>query len=457
MDNIRQQFNKVIKSKTVPEMLNNIPWEFTYLLLFFPLFLMMLLPAWQLCEDLINPEGQMASFYGNVGIINNIAESMGIVALILILAKAVTEKKSIKNVYSSFIPHICFGIVVIFMLLSTAVNGITDYVLYGDMYRGESLVTVILYFAFYFFVAAAVSSLKRKAILIYSYIISSVFIALVEIVNTSIAPIDAISKGTGESAIFHHFNHYGYYLLMNIMTSEVLFIKEKNKALKLLSLVSFVINIAVLIVNDTFGCYLACFTALIFSVIVLSICEKKFNVLSVIMTALFIFISLIMSFWYDTVFSNVFSLTKDVAVLTSSSASEAEIANAGTGRWELWAYTVGFIKERPWLGWGLEGTTKQLGELVKHTDRPHNEFLQYAAFFGIPAAMAYICGVFSVFLNGLKHKYELDIYTTAALVAAFGYLVSSTFGNTMYYTSPPFFILLGIAFSTRRLNLPEKL
>ena len=168
------------------------------------------------------------------------------------------------------------------------------------------------------------------------------------------------------------------------------------------------------------------------------------------MTVIFVLISLVMSIWYDTIFSNLFTFSKDVATITSSSSTEATAKSAGTGRWELWVYTVEFIKEKPLFGWGLEGTTKQLGELVGHTDRPHNEYLQYAAFFGIPASIAYICGVFSVFLNGLKHKYELDIYTITALIASFGYLVSAAFGNTMYYTSPAFFILLGLAFNTRK-------
>ena len=450
MENIKSQFRKVIKSETVPEMLKNIPWEFTYVLLFFPSLMMMAMPLWQLFEDMLVPIGQVNSIHSNISTINNIALWTGIISVIIMISKNAVEHPKKTVIFSTKTPFIFFGIVILFMLISTAVNGITDYVIHGDSYRGESLLVTVMYFVFYFTSSAAVNTKKRKAILIYAYMISSIAIAVCALITSCIHPLEGIKMGTGLSAIFHHFNHYGYFLLMNIMTSEVLFIKEKNKGLKILSLVSFVINIVVLIINDTFGCYLACFTALIFSVIVLSICDKKFNKISVLMTVIFILISLVMSIWYDTIFSNLFTFSKDVATITSSSSTEAAAKSAGTGRWELWVYTVEFIKEKPLFGWGLEGTTKQLGELVGHTDRPHNEYLQYAAFFGIPASIAYICGVFSVFLNGLKHKYELDIYTIAALVASFGYLVSAAFGNTMYYTSPAFFILLGLAFNTRK-------
>jgi O-antigen ligase len=117
---------------------------------------------------------------------------------------------------------------------------------------------------------------------------------------------------------------------------------------------------------------------------------------------------------------------------------------AGTGRWRRWTHTVQYIGERPFFGWGSEGIFDLLKEETGGS-RPHNEYLQYAAFFGIPAALCYIAGVVSVFVKGIKKRAEIDIYTFAALVASFGYLVSALFGNTMSYTAPYFFIMLGLA------------
>ena len=94
---------------------------------------------------------------------------------------------------------------------------------------------------------------------------------------------------------------------------------------------------------------------------------------------------------------------------------------------------------------GIEGISDQLNSECQ-IDRPHNEFLQYIIFFGIPGLLLYIAGIMSVFINGLKHKKKLDIYTIACIVAAFDYLFSSFFGNTMAYTTPFFFIILGLSY-----------
>ena len=449
-EGINTTFKKIITSRTVPEMLKNIPWGFTYFLLFVPLFLLMAIPLWQLAEDIIIPDGHPYSFYSNIHSIHTMAFYFSIIAVVIIISKSIVQKTIPENLFSSYLPLIFFGIVIALMLISTAVNGITDYVRYGDDYRGESLLTVIMYFLFYFLSASVIKKKKQKALLLYTYMTSSIAIAICMLIHSCIKPLEAFHFATGPAAIFHQFNHYGYFLLMNILISEVLFIKEEKIQLKIICMVSFILNNIVLVINDTFGCYLACFIALVFSVIVISICDKKFCKTSLVMIAVFIIISLVMSIWYETIFTNISIFFKDINKIAENSE---ESSSAGTGRWTLWTHTVDYIKERPWFGFGIEGTNTRLAADTKNiNDRPHCEFLQYAVFYGIPAAAAYISGAFSVFLNGLKHRSKLDIYTIAALVAAFGYLVSSTFGNTMYYTAPHFFILLGLGFNLRKCD-----
>lgn len=444
MKNIKEQFQKINKSKSIHEMMINTPWDFLYFLLFVPLFLMMALPAWQLLEDFINPEGLSTTFSGNVLIIHNIALSLEIIFIILATAKYAVEKNKNLKLFSSKSPLIFFNFIVLMMLASTAANGITDAVKYGDIYRCESLRTSIMYFTFYFLASSLIKYKKQKAILLHTFVITSLPIAVCMLINTYIEPVRAFNIMQGPSAIFFNSNHYGYYILMVILVSDVLFIKEKNPFLRIICMISFLLNNIILIINDTFGCYLACLLALVFSVIVISLCEKKFSKEAVFMFIIFIIISLIMSIWYETIFSNIITFITDLVKITNKTDDSG---SAGTGRWNLWTHTVKYITEKPILGFGLEGIGARLKSDANY-DRPHCEFIQYAAFYGIPAAIAYICGTFSVFLNGLKQKNHLDIYTITALVAAFGYLVSSAFGNTMFYTAPYFFILLGIGFNT---------
>lgn len=453
LKNIKNQFVKVIKSQTVPEMVRNTPWGFPYFIMFVPLFMMMLIPLLQLTENIFYPDAQLLTFLTNVNIIHRFALYLYPVGLAVLIAKNTVEKRKLKDMYSSYLPLVFFGITLLFILISPFINGFTDAVVSGDKYRGESLITVALYFAFYFPVSAALNTENKKKILIYTYMITSIPIAVMMMADTWFTEIAAFRSGTGPSAIFHQFNHYGYYLLMNILTSEVLFIKEKNIKLRILCMVSFILNIIVLIINDTFGCYLACAVALVFSVIVLSVCDRKCCKAALAMTGIFVVISIVMGFWYDSVLHNLLTFGKDVNdIATAPESSDG----AGTGRWTLWMHTVSYIKERPLFGFGIEGTNERLFEETNGCNtRPHCEFLQYAVFYGIPAAAAYIAGAFSVFINGLKKRYSLDIYTMAAIVASFGYLVSSMFGNTMYYTAPHFFILLGIAFNTGKSDASE--
>ena len=84
------------------------------------------------------------------------------------------------------------------------------------------------------------------------------------------------------------------------------------------------------------------------------------------------------------------------------------------------------------------------GSVFERDSRPHNEYLQYALFYGIPAALLYITGCFSVFLQDLRLEDRLDAMTFACLGAAFSYLVSAFFGNTIYCTAPFLFLFLGM-------------
>ena len=161
------------------------------------------------------------------------------------------------------------------------------------------------------------------------------------------------------------------------------------------------------------------------------------------MLAAFLVIALLTNLKCKTLFQNFTELFSDVGKI----ASGAEDARrAGTNRWGIVSATVRYISERPLLGFGVEGIGKRLLSDV-HTDRPHCEYLQYAAFFGIPAAVSYVLGILHVYLNGLRHRFSLSLCQKAALIAAFGYLASAAFGNTMYYTAPYLFLMLGIGYS----------
>ena len=88
-------------------------------------------------------------------------------------------------------------------------------------------------------------------------------------------------------------------------------------------------------------------------------------------------------------------------------------------------------------------------------DRPHNIILQVSAFIGIPGAIIYLALIIVIAWYNLKNikkdGMNIMIYFTAMC-----YFISSMFGNSMYYTSPYFMILLGLLIGLYRDNVKEK-
>ena len=455
MKEIISKLKYISQSKNIHEMIIRTPGSYIEFLVFFPLLLMLVLPLYQLIYSSILPPAPFfsdSSFGISVNTVSMILVMQGVLFLILKHAKNAEcgVKTGLKQSFRDNIPMVFFGFMMLMMIVSTCINGFTDYALNGDAYRRESLFTYILYFAVFFFLSAKIQQEVFKRILLYAFIFASIPLAVCVYIDFDIVPMNAFMYKLDFLGVFSNSNHYAYYLTMVLLVSAVLYIKEKNAVLKTLSMLSFVINTMILIMNNTFGCYLAVFGGLIFNCIVISLTEKKFNKRTLILPLIYLLITFILSFRFYTFMSNFTAMFMD---FSSIIFEEEDAFDAGSGRWKLWVTTAECIAEKPVFGWGVEGVADSLLAVTNGLNiRTHNEFLQYAAFFGIPAGIAYICGAFSVFMNGLKNKFRLDMYSTAALVAAFGYLFSSAFGNTMYYTSPFFFILLGIGFSVKKAD-----
>lgn len=438
-------------NKEVDEQFRRIPWKYVRRLLVFPAAAFLLVMLYELISCFIYGDPYV-TLLANCLIFDEtdlIFAILGLLSIIFYFGKKSSEGVKPLAHLKSNRPAIFFSILILLMFVSTAYNGMTNMAMYGEPYRKESLLSFVVYFAVYFFCTSLIMSRRIKKLICYLFLSVALAIAVCSLIHVISGALhldrlhDLTSCMTHSGrivGIYAQFNHYAYQLVFGVLLSCSLFISEEKLPLKVFCLICFLIFNVVLIINNTFGCYLACFVALIFNVIVLYIKDKRLNKPALLMFGLFVVISLVMSFWYDTIWHNVVTFFSDVKKIAQD-ADDAE--RAGTGRWKMWKYTIGYITESPIFGFGIEGIGERLTQDA-HIDRPHNEFLQYAAFFGIPAALMYIAGVFSVYLNGLKNKLYLDRYTLAALIAAFGYLVSSCFGNTMYYTAPLFFIFLGM-------------
>lgn len=138
--------------------------------------------------------------------------------------------------------------------------------------------------------------------------------------------------------------------------------------------------------------------------------------------------------------------------------SDAEDADgAGTGRMRLWKACLKMIPESPILGYGPEQLNEKYagelgGVLAGGTDRPENEYIQYMVFMGIPGLVMYMGALISMMICQLKKIKKMELITIASAGCALAYAAGACFGNSMYYTTPYFYMFLGMTARTIKLE-----
>ena len=348
--------------------------------------------------------------------------------------------------------HIAMTLILTFgglMIITTLLNGVPEWSIEGDYFCGEGLKGYLSYIIYFFLVAIMLSE-KRKRLLSYVFLISSAVVGGAIFVDYIFFE-SARDYATRGGMILSNSNHLGYYLLMSIMFFGMLFVVESKKILKLVYLCAFMFMTSVLIMNDTWGCQLALFMGIIFTVIVYSVGKGKFQprvlVLLVAMLLTFVLAYFSNDRLRENIDTNVVQQIQDMFAFVDDDKLDDE--TSGTIRIILWKYTWAYTLERPFIGHGADVTVDRL-MVDAGNGRCHNDFLQYAVSFGIPATLVYIAAIFMVYLRGLKKKVHLTEMNYVGLCVAFTYLASSLVGNSMYYTAPFLFIALGMGYVRER-------
>lgn len=371
---------------------------------------------------------------------------IGIFGLFLYSVYLIKLFKESKINIKRFIPEILILILVFISFISTILSKNSYLSFFGESYRKEGLLVYIMYIGFMLLSSMIINKKYIK------YILKS--IVIVGLIITILPLFKSDFTYLNFSNVFHQFNHYGYYLMINVMLSAFLFIDDKNLIKKIIYFLIYIFFLYLLIRNDTFGSYLAVFISLI--VLLFYSIMKKYQRLNIILLILgFIITSFIVSN-YDIkigervnfestkglISRNISTLNKDVKNIISK--NEKSINKAGTGRGKLWKWAINYTLEHPIIGGGMECLRDYyIKNNITYNDRPHNIFLQTSSFIGIPGALVYLILILYIGISSLKligkDNIKVMIYFTAMC-----YFISSIFGNTMYYTSPYFAILLGL-------------
>ena len=244
-------------------------------------------------------------------------------------------------------------------------------------------------------------------------------------------------------SIFYNENHSAYFFMMTYICSIMLYYFS-NEKFKFIYLVFSIIILDCLILNSSLGPYLSCVFCLILLFLYLLI--KKLNVVKfIIIIFLFIFVSAING---DVNLYNYNGVVSDIKTFNEGIKNNdlKSIDKVGTNRVALWRYGLKFIGEKPIFGYGIETLYEQYSkyDIPDVSSRPHNEFIQIAAFMGIPALILYLLFLFSIFIPILKKLKNCDEIIVMLAFICISYLVSSFVGVSMFYTTPFLFIFLGL-------------
>ena len=279
--------------------------------------------------------------------------------------------------------------------------------------------------------------------------------------NNKITDILLVNNNNFISNIYSGFtynnNHFAYYLSLTIMASIGMFLKEKSIK-KIWYLFCYIIELVVLIKNDTFGSFIAILISIIIMFVYCLLVKESRICISVILISILI-VPIVFKNIGDSfikISHEIFKVSTNTNNLYIPVDDNKEVENnndliicAGNSRLDLWLKGIDLMKNKPLFGYGLENLEKPYSNIVMcdRTDRPHNIFIQLGATTGIVGLLLYVTFLEIIFINIIIKYKKVDKLIMIFVFMSISYIISLFFGNSMFYTSPYYMISLGIIFS----------
>ena len=441
-----EAFRKVLKSKTLKEMFENIPYGFidTVVIVILSLFILYPFTNFLYLQNIVF----MPFISQHKVIIFSNPIAIFLIATYLYKKKLDGVNFDIKGFFKKhpYIPlFLVFGVLI---FISVAVNGFKSESLFGTNERLEGLFVFLGYISI-FILTFMLNNKKFVRVFLLSFVFVLSGLSIIYILNFALP--QTFLTYNARNISYGHPNHLSYVLAMVAPLSVYMAIMSSRRIEKVMLYIAHILLCVSMLINDSLGGFLALICADIFFVLVFSLCKGKFRLISLLPIGIFIVTTIICcllsSQINENISRNIRQLFDDSAVVSKNEdIEESDNHSSGVLRLILWDSTIDFIAEKPIFGYGGDTMEAELFEAAQGAcDRTHNEFLQYAFFFGIPAALVYIVAVFMVYLKGFFRRKHLSDTNIASICAVAGYLVSAMFGNTVYKTAPFFFILLALS------------
>ena len=365
--------------------------------------------------------------------------------LIINIKKSSNSKDYIKNI----LPIILFTIYMGWTLISCIFSPNKYNAFCGTIYRKDGYISYILY-AGIFALSFCLKSDRLKKLLLNLFILIAVLgIIFIELPKNGILQ-NIFWQNDHVRGVFFNLNHYGYYLLIATSISAFFFAIEENVLKKVYYCTIYIYLIYYLIINNTFGCYLALLGTLILF-LAISIIKKQNIKIALITIGIFVFVTIFANIFNNTTSQNIKQLGLDLGSIVGATLSK-ELENnnketymqAGSGRMEIWIAGLKFFANRPVLGYGPENLRPMYEANGIDQDRPHNIVIQQLTTSGAIGTLLYFTALGIIFIRGIKKVGKKKTILEVCLFTSISYMISAMFGNSMYYTSPYFFIMLGL-------------
>ena len=387
-----------------------------------------------------------------------------LITLVIIFTMDFTIKRFDKvKIKTNF--HPTFIVLILFMIYIT-ISSFVNPQFYAKASLDRNILGIgfeaLVHFISYFIIFLAAFSLKDnnlKIKLLKVFCLISIYVGILAFIdpNGTIVPAHLPGIYTYKwSSMFLNPNHFGYYLVLTTITSTMIFLNSKNLYEKFVYGFCFVLNVSLLLINQSYGPKLAVFITLLFLPFYYFFKTRKWS-LSFSPLIAFLVVALFVTnqkFYLDT-HNTLNEIFKLIFGTTSGAGSElpkpipVEVTNTyGTNRIGLWREAIEYIKSSPIFGIGIGNFDTK----IEGISLPHNEYINYALTFGIPALVLYLGIIITAFVQRIiTRRYttkESNNILTITFPIVFAYLISALFGNTMPHVMPYFVIITGILLSS---------
>jgi len=358
--------------------------------------------------------------------------------LYIIYFKLQNERISLKRHF----PFIIWTIFMIWCLISSIISSNKLDAFFGTINLKNGYLSYIAYSGF--MLAGMIINDKeilRKFCKI--FVVTSIILSVLSFIDPNTLFFSERMSKIDFSGIFYNSNHYGYYLIIGVVMSMILFIYEK----KLLYLIGYIITLFTLIYNNTLGCYIALLGTLILVIIYILITKK--NIIStIIVTVIFIMMSLFVTKGStNLVKQNLNGLFKDSGQIIESIKDDSiDASKAGTNRWGLWTSTLKIIKNKPIFGYGMNNLGEGFYEMNIHPENnnPHNQIIRLMGENGIISAVLFLLFHGYLIIKLLLNYKRLNSFNLVFTFIIICFFASSLFGVAAYYTEVYYYMCLGI-------------